>query len=169
MTMPIVGPEAIFNFTSITGDSLIAKAIKGFKQTANSFLEKAGSGVVNYFSKDAVKVDISSPETPKTEGTFKWPSTFEDIAPLHPYICELSIGKIFKKDYMVVKNFDVTFSKEYFQEGWPLYADYTVTLESLFNSANQMNSDKDDIFGTGFKRDKLFRVTVTDDSKGKSK
>lgn len=55
---------------------------------------------------------------------------------------------------MVIKNVDVTFSKEYFRPGIPLYADFTVTIESLFNSSNQEDPEKQNIFGTGLAYDR---------------
>jgi hypothetical protein len=69
-----------------------------------------------------------------------------------PPVCKLTIGNIFDKDFMVVKRVETTFSKEYLSEGIPLYAKFSISFESLFNSANMSGAaDKDLIFGTGFK------------------
>jgi len=80
-----------------------------------------------------------------------------------PPVCRLKIGNIFEKDQMVLKNVSVTISKEYYAEGVPLYADFSVMFESLYSSVsisdgadtdeatNELNN-KERIFGTGFNK-----------------
>lgn len=86
-----------------------------------------------------------------------------------PPVCLLQIGKIFKKDMMVLKRVETTFSKEFIAPGKPLYAKFSMSFESLFNAANiydagtSEDEHKNLIFGTGFllKSDVRKRVSFT--------
>lgn len=76
-----------------------------------------------------------------------------DFSSTKPPVCKLTIGNIFEKDMMVVKRVESKFSKEFLLPGVPLYGNFSVTFESLYNAANLVGNDaeKELIFGTGFK------------------
>lgn len=85
----------------------------------------------------------------------------DSITSRKPPVCRLTIGKIFEKDQMVLKNVSITISKEYYAPGIPLYADFSVVFESLYSSVSISDGDKitdedlnnkERIFGTGFNK-----------------
>jgi len=75
----------------------------------------------------------------------------DDYASRKPPICHVTVGNIFDKDMMFVKTVHYKFSKEYLSQGVPLYGDFDVTLQSLFNAATLTGNDqqKEAIFGSG--------------------
>jgi hypothetical protein len=157
MTMPTVGKNALFNFTMITQDSFAANAIRKIGSKIKTEVAKTlnvTAGKTAFDNTPGMKADNPSlsigVKSEINNNDLNLPTELDDFTARHPYKCCLSIGNIFKKDFMVVKNFDVTFSKEYYDVGTPLFADFTVTFESLFNAANQMNPASNEIFGSGF-------------------
>lgn len=144
-TMPSVGPNALLNFTSIT------RELRGVANKLIGIGESKQSNFLPFGSQQQIDPITTLPEAaPVAEKTSNMFSNLSaNLFPKHPPICALAIGNIFFKDFMVVKNVELSFSKEFSSPGVPLYADYTVTLDSLFNSSTQSDEDADRIFGSG--------------------
>ena len=153
--MNTVGKTALFNFTS-PANTEVGKAVAGaLEHTVVPALLVAANTIGTPFG-----VNFDSPSMELSTVATAAKATAQNAAnaishPIdtlmvkNPPVIRLLIGNIFDKDYMVIKTVDVTFSKEFHEKGVPLYADYTVTLESLFNSSNQDDPTKENIFGTG--------------------
>lgn len=143
-TMPTVGKNAFWNFTSVSEQlgQVVKEAITvgaGMLNAIANPLDTASNTIDAMAAGGRVMASVT--------GAAK--TAANNLFPKHPPICQLMIGSMFKKDFMVVKNVEVTFSKEFFEPGVPLYGDYTVTLESLFNSSNQTDPSDEVKFGTG--------------------
>lgn len=91
-----------------------------------------------------------------------------------PPVCRLTIGNIFKKSFMVVKDVSMKLSKEYYDVGIPLYGDFSVTFQSLFagsvlGTADKIADDKEMMFGSGLNfSSRNTRVTFDDGSQQSS-
>ena len=165
-SMNTVGKTALFNFTS-PGNTEVGRAVTGaLEHTVVPALLVAANVIGTPFG---VNFDSPSMELSKVAHAAKVSANTAGNAISHPIdtlmvknppVIRLLIGNIFDKDYMVIKTVDVTFSKEFHTKGVPLYADYTVTLESLFNSSNQDDPTKENIFGTGLVASKSYNVVV---------
>ena len=145
-TLPKVASDNIGNATNA----------KTFVKGALPVAKKVVSGTLGIASTLATKTATDGPVAAIGSG-FDEAKTmlgkdFDMITSRKPPVCELSIGSIFKKDFMVVRKVDVTFSKEYISPGVPLYAKFELVFESLFNAANIFGKDNNNaysIFGTG--------------------
>lgn len=165
-SMNTVGKTALFNFTS-PANTKVGKAVAGaLEHTVVPVLLVAANVIGTPFG---VNFNSPSMELSKVYDAAKASASTGGNAISHPIdtllvknppVVRLFIGNIFDKDYMVIKTVDVTFSKEFHTKGVPLYADYTVTLESLFNSSNQDDPTKENIFGTGLVASKSYNVVV---------
>lgn len=163
-TMSRVGKSAFFNFTALSKTTaaevvktdwnlmvggakyIAAKLTGGSTSGADVNFDNAVEGNANILSSFGSAIANASPDS---------------LFPRNPPMCYIEIGNIFKKDFMVVKNVEFTFSKEYYKKGVPLYGDFTVTLESLFNAANQQDAGMESIFGSGLNGDTTNGSRVT--------
>lgn len=109
-------------------------------------------------------------------GEGEWKKALQNVRELvnkftskKPPVCRVSIGNIFEKSFMVVKDVSMKLSKEYFAKGVPLYGDFNVTFQSLFagtvlGTANVRDPAQELIFGSGL-NSKVGSTRVTfDDS-----
>lgn len=162
LTMNTVGKNAIFNFTS-PGNTKFGKAIKNSLAPAviasNVSINAMGSPFGVSIDQPTTMPE-SKPEASNHVDNSITKYAIDMLTAKNPLVVRLRIGDIFDKDYMVVKSVDVTFSKEFYQKGVPLYGDFTVTLESLFNSSNQEDPNQENIFGTGLSTNPEFKVVV---------
>lgn len=165
-TLPRVASDSYFNNTNLeeqlTDGSKSAMAGVGgmIYGTASLAVDgfKAVGALVGLADGDDVVKEIQKDKAQITKSADKLTSK-------KPPICLVKIGNIFEKDYMVVKTVEVKFSKEYMSKGVPLYADFSVTLESLFNSSVIEGDDPalENIFGSGLNgsNNRKSRVTFT--------
>ena len=165
LTMNTVGKNALFNFTS-PAKTTVGAAVKNALTPVGNFVNAAANVTMAPFG-----IKLKQDEASTTQPVAPIPAdhieektaveyTLDMLTVKNPLVVRLQIGNIFDKDYMVVKSVDVTFSKEFYNTGIPLYADFTVTLESLFNSSNQVDLVKEQVFGTGFSVRNDFKVVV---------
>ena len=92
--------------------------------------------------------------------------TADTLTSRKPPVCKLTIGRIFKKDMMVVSSIEVTMSKEFYAEGIPLHTDFQVQFESLFDSVSIDNGseEQEEIFGTGLGVEYMSRISFSANS-----
>ena len=145
-TLPRVGKNGLLNFTSLStlkdSNTPIGNALKSFSPDSNGLNAASTAG-------DVVNAGVKT-----VGGVFDAVSNVKlsDLISKKPPVCNVKIGNIFEKSMMVVKTVSVKFSKEFLREGVPLYADFDVTLQSLFNSStleNGTDSNTEKIFGSG--------------------
>lgn len=147
-TLPRVGKNALLNFTSINDAA---------KNTANG-VGKFFNGIIDSY-KNAQNLSDIPGATLDAAGNvvvnsfdFLKDLRIDNLTSKKPPVCNVKIGNFFRKDMMVVKTVSVKFSKEFSGEGVPLYAEFDLTLQSLFNSAS-LESDSQDrderVFGSG--------------------
>lgn len=97
-------------------------------------------------------------------------NTFNNFLSKKPPVCRVSIGNIFDKSFMVVKDVSMKLSKEYWGEGIPLYGDFSVTFQSLFagsvlGTKGSIDLNKESMFGSGLNaKMKKTRVTFDDNN-----
>lgn len=145
-TLPRVGKQGILNFTSINA-AADSKSPLGatLKPVANSIKSLENNGSWGDVVNAGVAGVMDAWDTIKS-------TKITDLISKKPPVCNVKIGNIFEKSMMVVKTVSVKFSKEFLREGVPLYADFDVTLQSLFNSStleNGTDSNTEKIFGSG--------------------
>lgn len=148
-TVDNVIPAVVNSLGSIVGDL----AILAFNVTPVTMVAK---GV---FTDRSNKEDIK-------KGVDNLGNDISDWMSKKPPVCEVTIGNIFSKDFMVVMSVDVKFSKEYSDKGVPLYADFNVTFQSLFSGSvidkYDSTSNKEKVFGSGLNNNVSSRVTFDD-------
>lgn len=179
-TLPRVGDSSIFNFANISkttpgkamidtlkasGEGMIAttKLLASFIPGTNI---DVGS-VVSDTDKASDEMISSQLNFVNSLGNMITDAKLSDYVSKKPPVCEVRIGNFFEKDMMVVKSVSVKLSKEFINQGVPLYADFDVSLQSLFNSANytegkdkELGNKTERIFGSGMNvRGKTSRVT----------
>jgi len=79
----------------------------------------------------------------------------------------VKIGSYFSKTDMVLTNVEFTYSKEFvysekLKQSYPLYADFNISLESLYSMLAMSDTTDENIkrFGTGFEQSGMARVIV---------
>lgn len=163
-TLPRVGENASLNFTDLN-DTDVGKSIYSVANTfikgtaaAGSLISIPGTESPEQASQEADKA-VDEATLNIVNAGMKIGSTLKslklsDLVSKKPPVCLVKIGNFFEKDMMVVKSVSVKISKEFISKGLPLYADFDVSLQSLFNSAtmqsdpNSMNNNEK-IFGSG--------------------
>lgn len=145
-TLPRVGKQGILNFTSLHA---IDKS-----NTPQGALIKPFSNVVDSITSDAKWGDVLTSTIADAKDAWDAVTSTKvtDLISKKPPVCNVKIGNIFEKSMMVVKTVSVKFSKEFMDEGIPLYADFDVSFQSLFNSStleNGTDSNTEKIFGSG--------------------
>lgn len=162
-TLPRVGNDALLNFTSLheAGNNALNGVgkffndiIEPYKKAENvsdipgATLDAAGNVVVNSYD-------------------FLKGLRIDNLTSKKPPVCNVKIGNFFEKDMMVVKTVSVKFSKEFSGVGVPLYAEFDVTLQSLFNSASLESGSQgrdERVFGSGLNlTNSSNRVSFDDD------
>ena len=166
-TLPRVASDNIFNATGTTdffkglanntgfepvrkglafvGTAAGATAIKGVNALLPSFGLSTGltDAVADKVAQDSADSFV------KTASNIK----LDEFVSKKPPVCHVTIGNIFEKDLMFVKSVNVKFSKEYIWQGVPLYGDFDVSFQSLFNAATLRDvgnsSQQELIFGSG--------------------
>jgi len=160
-TLPRVGSDNIFNSKS-TSDFLgnVLKTAGNVLKTAGNGYAAAGAlalqslGISTSATQEAIAAENSSNAIIDKIANSKP----DDYVSKKPPVCKVTIGNIFAKDMMFVKSVSIKFSKEYLRKGIPLYGDFDVTLQSLFNAATlrQTGNDSDvtqeNIFGSGLNK-----------------
>lgn len=159
-TLPRVGKNALLNFTNLS-DTKAA-------QLGIDLIKTAGAGYSNLGALSPISIPgvptLDEANENSNQAVNNLMSTsyelynkikslkISDLVSKKPPVCFVKIGNIFEKDMMVVKTVSVKISKEFISEGLPLYADFDVSLQSLFNSAtlNSEDTENEKVFGSGF-------------------
>lgn len=163
-TLPRVAPDSFFNNTNLSeqlvdGGKSAAKGvgemIYGTANLAIGGFQVIGS-MMGVADQDNAIQKINEAKANIKAGADK-------LASKKPPICTVEIGKIFSKDYMVVKSVEFKCSKEYLSPGVPLYGDYTVTFESLFNASVIEGDDPnmERLFGSGLNTKTQYNSRIT--------
>lgn len=145
-TLPRAGKAGLLNFTSLhalsESPSPLGAAVKpvvaGINAMSTTATGESVLGAVVGASIDAIQAIRNT--------------KVSDLISKKPPVCNVKIGNIFEKSMMVIKTVSVKFSKEFMDVGVPLYADFDVTFQSLFNSStleNGTDSNIEKIFGSG--------------------
>lgn len=145
-TLPRVGKNAIFNVKSATNLPIVDQAVKGLMAVSELALHPIDRGDNQNVQNASNNADAS------VEKAISQLKDIDNLTSRKPPTCNVKIGNIFQKDMMVIKQVHVELSMEYLSPGIPLYGDFSVTLESLFNAAVMENGSKDTderIFGSG--------------------
>lgn len=150
-TLPRVGKNALFNFTSVVDKTAIKKGLKTLGAVGelayNGYKELGMVATGNTNLDENQKLQA---QTTKVDSETR--NLINNLTSRKPPTCNVKVGNIFQKDMMVVKQVHVELSMEYLAAGVPLYGDFSVTLESLFNAAvlETGSKDSDDrLFGSG--------------------
>lgn len=160
-TLPRVSTNAVALTTSLTGTIQRAgNAANGVGDILTGTASMAYDGlktIVDVASSNKSGLQSDAQNIQNAENTISQGA--DAFTSKKPPVCKLTIGNIFDKDYMAVKNVDVTLSKEYLSEGVPLYGDFSVTFESLFNSSVIYGNSDDSkslrrTFGSGLNTNK---------------
>ena len=153
-TLPRVGKDNHF-LVKTAGDALkeavdvggkiLGAAIAGYKN-----LGIAGGNLLELASD--TQLQQANSESNQATGNLIDSLELKNVTSKKPPVCLVKIGNFFEKDMMVVKTVSIKLSKEFLDEGIPLYGDFDVSLQSLFNSAALeygATPDKEKIFGSG--------------------
>lgn len=156
-TLPRVGENALLNFTDL-GDSTGGRAAFSVVKTVGAGLTNLASlvGIPGTGNLDQANENSNQAVDNMMMNTAKLMDSItniklSDLVSKKPPVCLVKIGNFFEKDMMVVKSVSVKISKEFISKGLPLYADFDVSLQSLFNSAtmNSKDTENEKIFGSG--------------------
>ncbi len=164
-TLPRVGKDGILNFTSLSNipdsNNPVGKLFNTIGTTLKTSYEGYRSSL-KYISGDKEEAtgDAENASSEFTDSYVDlWNSIKEidlkDLVSKKPPVCNVKIGNFFEKEMMVIKQVSVKFSKEFRGIGLPLYGDFDVTLQSLFNSATLetgTDAKTEKIFGSGLNR-----------------
>ena len=136
-------------WTTIKADT--ESAFAGSVNSLNAVLGADGSPVLAQVAQTATDAAVGNSQKLQTAIDT---ATLDQFVSRKPPVCYVKIGNIFEKDCMFVKSVSVKLSKEYLSKGVPLYGDFSVTLQSLFNAAtlnqNGSNSSSQEMtFGSG--------------------
>lgn len=172
MSNPVIIANALINATlpRVSSESILMKesVVDAYRTV---MVEGPYGGLVKGSvagSDKSVWEQIKSASGGAVEGAKNLANGLVNILSKKPPVCSVVIGNIFEKDYMVVGSVDVKFSKEYYQEGIPLYGDFNVTLQSLFSGSvvdgmdGKTKGDSEKIFGSGLNKKSKNRVTFDD-------
>lgn len=147
-TLPRVGKHGVLNFTSVHALKNSESPAAAFAKPVNRFLDTIGG------TNDANLSNLGTGLL--SDAGAAWDiisdTKITDLISKKPPVCNVKIGNIFEKSMMVVKTVSVKFSKEFMSEGCPLYADFDVTLQSLFNAStleDGTDANTEKIFGSG--------------------
>lgn len=179
-TLPRVGDSSIFNFTDIS-KTLPGKAMIDTLKASGEGLVATTKVLASIIPGTNIDIGAAVSDTDKASdeminsqlnfanslGNMIKDHKLSDFVSKKPPVCDVRIGNFFEKDMMVVKSVSVKLSKEFINQGEPLYADFDVSLQSLFNSANytegkdtEIGNKNERIFGSGMNiRGKTSRVT----------
>lgn len=153
-TLPRVGKNALFNFTDPLKTDALKRGLKAIIETGkvaydgNKELVMLIGGVLG--STPLAENEKLQAQTTKVDSETR--NLINNLTSRKPPTCNVKVGNIFQKDMMVIKQVHVELSMEYLAAGVPLYGDFSVTLESLFNAAvlETGSKDADDrLFGSG--------------------
>ena len=156
-TLPRVGADALLNKTGLVDAAKSAfGAIKTVVKTAMSGYDAYGNLIANHFgANNQENLDASIDNAQKNTMAISDALNINNLTSRKPPLCNVKIGNVFEKDMMIIKHVDVKFSKEYHDKGVPLYGDFSLVLESLFNASvlgNGSLDSKERIFGSGLNR-----------------
>ena len=179
-TLPRVGNNNILNFTSLSNLPDSNNPIGKLFNTVATTLKTSYSGYDASLKYIRGEREEAVNEADKASNNFSesfvdlWSSIkdleLSDIVSKKPPVCNVKIGNFFEKEMMVVKQVSFKLSKEFISPGEPLYADFDITLQSLFNSSTlESGTDKktEKIFGSGLNKTGSSRRVSFDEDKKK--
>jgi hypothetical protein len=149
-TLPRVGKNALLNFTALNKEAVMKglNAIGAIGSVAYNGYKELGMVVTGNTNVD--ENEKLQAQTTKVDSETR--NLINNLTSRKPPTCNVKVGNIFQKDMMVIKQVHVELSMEYLAAGVPLYGDFSVTLESLFNAAvleTGSEDPKERLFGSG--------------------
>ena len=153
-TLPRVGKNALLNFTTINKKAVMKalNAIGAVGSVAYNGYKELGMVVTGAVTGNTNVDENQKLQAQTTKVDSETRNLINNLTSRKPPTCNVKVGNIFQKDMMVIKQVHVELSMEYLSPGVPLYGDFSVTLESLFNAAvlETGSKDTDDrLFGSG--------------------